>query len=312
MCVIAIKPIESKLTRKEIYNCWSNNLDGAGFMYTDPGTGKIHIHKELYSFARFYRKYRKAELKHGAETPFVLHFRRKTIGDVNIGNTHPFRISAKVAFCHNGSINFPMSDKVPKNEDISDTRWFCRLILMGLSPEFYRNRSTMILLQDFSPKSKMVFLDHKGRVTISNEEAGIWDDHRWFSNNSFQLSKAEVDEALAKQVVEDAAAKVKAPVYQQYKRKSKVYKGHRYQGSQSKGSKFEKCNKCGIWTVLINNLCAWCNSKDHCKTCNEPLVGQREIAAGLCLKCMKDEAMQDTQPKWMPPIGLPVGERVGS
>jgi len=299
MCVIAVKPIESKLTRKEIYNCWSNNLDGAGFMYADPGTGKIHIHKELYSFARFYRKYRKAELKHGAETPFVLHFRRKTIGDVNIGNTHPFRISAKVAFCHNGSINFPMSDKVPKDEDISDTRWFCRLILMGLSPEFYRNRSTMILLQDFSPRSKMVFLDHKGRVTISNEEAGMWDNHRWFSNETFLRSRVELDAEIAEKAVASAKA-------------SKAYRGYNFHGVNAKGKHLERCDGCGTWSVLTDKMCAWCNAKDHCKTCNEPLVGQREITSGLCLKCLKDEAMQDTQPKWMPPIGLPVGERVGS
>jgi hypothetical protein len=194
MCIIVIKPAGIKLpAMNTLENCWYNNNDGAGLMYAAGGT--VHIEKGFMSLKDF-----KAALKRlkksidVVNTPVVMHFRITTHGETAPGNTHPFPITEKLpllqmtktktplAVAHNGIISI-----TPSKKDISDTMEY---VISQLAPlyqlkkDFYRQPAGKKLVYNFI-KSKMVFLDGKGRIeTVGDFITG--DDGILYSNSSYK------------------------------------------------------------------------------------------------------------------------------
>ena len=63
MCIIAIKPKNIDLPNKEyLENCFINNDDGAGFMYTK--NNKVYIYKGYMDFDSFYKSVLQLSLIH--------------------------------------------------------------------------------------------------------------------------------------------------------------------------------------------------------------------------------------------------------
>ena len=79
MCVICVKPTNTLFPSKEtLQNCFYNNNDGAGFMYTFQD--KVHIQKGLMTFESFWNCLEQARQKTGDNVPYVMHFRISTQG----------------------------------------------------------------------------------------------------------------------------------------------------------------------------------------------------------------------------------------
>jgi len=143
---------------------------------------KIIIIKELSTFKVFWAKYQLAIKGPAKGREVVLHFRVATSGKINFENCHPHVVNDKMAFCHNGIINYKMApDSV-----VSDTMIFNDAILKGLPGGFLDNPATIILLEDYIAYSKMVFLSLPEQVTILNEKKGEWTKGIWFSNDGYK------------------------------------------------------------------------------------------------------------------------------
>jgi len=116
MCVIAYKPMNVDFMSKSVLQeCFNNNPDGAGFMFT--ANGEVHIKKGYMNFNAFWKALKEVRNQYGEKIPYVMHFRISTQAGVNQQCCHPYPLSrnmdrlkqldttSKVGIAHNGIIS---------------------------------------------------------------------------------------------------------------------------------------------------------------------------------------------------------------
>jgi len=179
MCIAIVKkPTGKHITKKRLKLCYDANPDSAGFAYIEKG--RIKIEKYLH-FTPFYKALRTAE-KENPSSNFLIHFRIKTHGKIDIDNCHPFQINNNLCMIHNGIIH---NVKTDKDKSKSDTRHFIEQVLHGLPNNFYLNPSILKMMGSFIGYSKLAFLDSKNQIRICNPDKGEWDGDNWYSNKSY-------------------------------------------------------------------------------------------------------------------------------
>lgn len=186
MCIAILNTPNVTFSKSVIRNCWENNSDGAGLIYTDTKRKVLHTFKELTSLERYYAKYIEVRRKY-PKSKIVLHFRISTSGGVNIQNTHPFSVNDALAFVHNGVIS--ELNGIDKNR--SDTNLFNENILKSLPAGFERNEVINKLIGKYIGHSKLVFLNALNEATIVNSNLGQSDPAYvgcWFSNSTYKPS----------------------------------------------------------------------------------------------------------------------------
>ena len=186
MCIAIYKPADKVLSKELLSNCFDNNSDGAGFAYINTdlyGKKRLKVYKSL-SFENFYKKYERAT-RIATDSPFLIHFRIKTHGPVDIPNCHPFYINKNEVFIHNGIISGVGYDK-----DVSDTRLFNDLILKQLPKGWKDQKVYQLLVESFIGFSKLVVLNVDKSFKILNESKGEWFEGCWMSNNSYKAKKS--------------------------------------------------------------------------------------------------------------------------
>lgn len=188
MCVaVAVNP-GARLTHSEWDKCWSANPDGGGYAYLH--RGKLIVQRGL-SRADLWRRYFK-DAQNNPKSPFILHFRIATHGNVCLDNTHPFivdhRHSGSTVLAHNGIIANVLTDLEP-NE--SDTRAFIRLYARFLPAGWMDNAAIVELVEHYIGTSLIVMLTTDKAASrnlyILNESLGTWDGDRWFSNEHWRF-----------------------------------------------------------------------------------------------------------------------------
>ena len=180
MCIAIMKPQGKIISKKTLQECYKNNPDGAGFMFSS--NKELHIKKGYFDFKEFYEEYKKYQDK-----KCVIHFRIKTHGKIDKDNCHPFRINNSLAFIHNGIISgFGGNVK-------SDTVEFNEQVLQGLVSKWGNlslfEKPVTKLIQASIGHSKLVFLDRHNNHNIINENMGEWHKGVWYSNTSYKKSK---------------------------------------------------------------------------------------------------------------------------
>jgi len=180
MCIAILKPDGENIKKDRLKTCFTNNDDGAGYMFAKDGI--LHFFKGFFKFDEFWKSYVKNVVKNGNPMS-AIHFRIKTHGKTNVDNCHPFKINDSVGFIHNGIIDMVKTD--PKR---SDTSMFNDLVLKKLPNGFIRNSAITSLIEEAIGGSKLVFLDNKGQYLISNEALGKWDSNVWYSNSTYKWS----------------------------------------------------------------------------------------------------------------------------
>lgn len=177
MCIAVYKPKNVVISKEILENCFDANPDGAGFVCVIDG--KLHMEKGFFTFDEFYDAYLPF-MEHQA----LIHFRIKTHGKVDATNCHPFMISDKFAFIHNGTISGHGTT------EFSDTYMFNEEIL---KPMVARHGIKILwqsyikkMLEDYIGWSKLIFLDAKGNFNIYNEIKGEWDNGVWYSNTTYK------------------------------------------------------------------------------------------------------------------------------
>jgi predicted glutamine amidotransferase len=184
MCIAILNSPNVTFPKSLIKNCWDNNRDGGGMIWSDDSINQLHIFKEVKSFETFYNKY--VEIRKGfPNSNVVLHFRISTSGGVNETNCHPFQVNKDIAFVHNGII----SELNGIDAKRSDTNLFNEMYLRKLPSDFLYNEAIIMLIKKFIGSSKLIFLNAYNEYTIVNENLGQRDDEYegcWFSNATYK------------------------------------------------------------------------------------------------------------------------------
>lgn len=195
MCIIAAKPAGIEMPKdKYIRNMFSNNPDGAGFMYAL--NGRVFIEKGFMEEWRFMDRLYELEDKYGlVNLPLVMHFRITTHGGTKPENCHPFPVTDSIGMlqklkattdigvAHNGIIDIRV-----KNKNISDTMEYIASQLSPLKravPSFYKNKDLMQMVYN-AIDSKMCIMNGKGEMFFVGdfrEDEGIK-----YSNGSYLYS----------------------------------------------------------------------------------------------------------------------------
>jgi len=196
MCIIAYKPLNVAFPEEAILeNCFDNNDDGAGFMYSFQGA--VHIHKGYETFEKFMAALNKARAITGDKVPYVMHFRIATQGYEKC-MTHPFPLSSEmknlkrlhykcnIGVAHNGILDIT-SDGA---KTYSDTMKFITDYLSNIiqSFEWYKNKRTKKLIEYLIDGSRLAILDRNNHCELMGKG---WEekDGVHYSNHTYAYKK---------------------------------------------------------------------------------------------------------------------------
>jgi len=198
MCVIVAKNKGYNLPKKSILqNCYINNPDGAGIMYTK--NNKVVIDKGYMSFTSLWKRLQKLKTEIDIiNTPVVLHFRIGTSGAYDKSNTHPFELTnqdnkllklknnVNIGIAHNGVIS---SYEDSTSNTLNDTQLFIKKFLYPiymLNNNFYKNKEIQEIIKTVT-SSKFAFLTSQNELILIGDfikENGIY-----YSNSSYEESR---------------------------------------------------------------------------------------------------------------------------
>lgn len=184
MCIAIYKPAGKEISDEILKTCRDNNKDGCGFAYINEdkfGVKRIKIKKSM-DYDVFLRQYKRA-IQTDPDSPFLIHFRIATHGEVSKFNCHPFSVENDTVFVHNGVIS-----DVSKDQRKSDTQMFNEEILKDLHPDdLVYNDTIKRLLEEFIGwNSKLIFMNVEGDIQICHEKKGNWQEGIWYSNMSWK------------------------------------------------------------------------------------------------------------------------------
>lgn len=184
MCVAIYSPAKLHLTEDVIRSCWQANPDGAGFAFV--ADSKVVISKGFMKCKEFLEGYNTAT-KENPHSPFLIHFRIRTMGDKDELNTHPFPIK-NGALIHNGS--FDGTGAVFKGQ--SDTAKFAERYYSHPAWNYEDISENKADLEKDIEYNKVAMLWDDSKYLILNESKGTWVGNIWFSNNSYTSSRSSL------------------------------------------------------------------------------------------------------------------------
>lgn len=188
MCIIAIKPENKKMfSNKVIETMFTNNPDGAGYMYYDKKTHKVVIKKGFMTYLSLIKDLNKHDL---TKTNVILHFRIGTSGKNDKMNCHPYPVyevnnidcKTELGVAHNGVLY----NYIPyKGCNINDTQLFIHEVLRSLNKDFLKDDDKRFLIEEIIGANKLAFLDKDNKITLIGK-GFIEDDGYIYSNKSYK------------------------------------------------------------------------------------------------------------------------------
>lgn len=199
MCIIAIKPKDKEIQKKEtLQTCFNRNHDGAGYMFVNDKS-EVVIKKGYMKFDEYYKDlmndYNKYNLKN---KNLIMHFRIGTSGQSKTGCTHPFVISTdytelektrnktNIGVCHNGIVSMFNS----RLAQYSDTEIYITTVLapiIKLQVNAYTFDDIRAMIKA-TTSSKWAFLDKFDKVyTVGDFEE---DNGYLYSNSTYKSYSA--------------------------------------------------------------------------------------------------------------------------
>lgn len=195
MCVIAYKPINTAFMPKSVLKeCFKNNPDGAGFMFS--ADGKVHIHKGYMNFTSFWEALSEARVMYGDNVPYVMHFRISTQAGVNQQCCHPYPLSgvmdnlkklscsANVGIAHNGVINLTSDGAKDYNDTMKFITDYVTLLIKKV--DWWKNPNIAKALEKLCG-SKLAILGNDNHVELIGNF--IKDKGCYYSNSSYEEPK---------------------------------------------------------------------------------------------------------------------------
>ena len=188
MCIIAYVPKEISITKETLKNCFDNNSDGAGFMYSN-GT-EVVIQKGFMTFEPFFEAWSHIPEKYER----VAHFRIATAGKISEGICHPFPVVEKfndmkrtkthcfTAIAHNGVLS-SYSPKGGITAEYSDTMLFNQLVLYPLK-DMLDKTAVQYLIEETGSRFAIMWPEKVSLIGNFEQKDGCF-----FSNGTFKYSK---------------------------------------------------------------------------------------------------------------------------
>lgn len=197
MCIIAYKPANKAFPDWNVLeNCFTNNGDGAGFMYSYENN--VVIRKGFETFKAFKTALLHAREITGDNVPYVMHFRIATQGYKKTF-THPFPLSGNmknleklkyncnIGVAHNGIISMTSDGSLNYSDTMKYITDYLSLIIRNYS--WYKDDRTKTLIARMIGNSRLAVLDKNNHCELIGagwiEENGIF-----YSNNSYSYKKA--------------------------------------------------------------------------------------------------------------------------
>jgi predicted glutamine amidotransferase len=177
MCLAIFKPADAVLPEDSIREGWLGNSDGGGYAFVHKG--KVVTRKGFKTLKDFLASYN-IDSKKYKKSPFVVHFRIRSMGDRSAENTHPYPIAGGVLI-HNGTLD---GTGATYDKGESDTAKFCKMFGDKLTNEWVAAHKKE--LEQAVTYNKFVLLYDNGDTHIINESAGNWYEGVWYSNFSWK------------------------------------------------------------------------------------------------------------------------------
>ena len=191
MCVLIHKPAGVAVPEPIIQSAALHNADGWGVMgHTADGDTVLerHVDVDAARTIDFLRSHTDSEL--------AIHLRRRTHGDVNACNAHPFEIEPGLYLMHNGSFTLPMRDPT-----YSDTWHLVHNILRPLARRHRDLITDPTFLELISavagPVNRLILFDasrpklHLVNRQIGVDYAGLWiGSLKWLDAGLFDEASA--------------------------------------------------------------------------------------------------------------------------
>lgn len=173
MCLIACSPKGLMVDRSILAYAYNKNPDGIGIMSIN-GIEKYMGKKALKRARRYIETYLVPD-----NTPYAVHFRWATHGNVQMSNTHPYEApTGNHWVMHNGIISLTTAESTAEE---SDTAVFVRKYMTDV-PGFDEIEYFNKLARTIGYGNKLCIMDSNGKFMLVNDDAGTWIDGIWFSN----------------------------------------------------------------------------------------------------------------------------------
>jgi len=183
MCLLVTQQYDSPtITSDWITDFSVNNPDGIGVMYAQDG--ELIIEKKLFKTNAELLQFFTDHID-GRDCAF--HFRMKTHGNIDLDNCHPYEVLNKeehgidVWMMHNGVLHTGNDADKTKSDTWHYIRDYIRPLLKG-NPDLVFSPVFTELIGDHIGNNRFVFMDNLGRVSVVNEEQGVYWGGRWMSN----------------------------------------------------------------------------------------------------------------------------------
>lgn len=184
MCLIILKPAKGTVPEWTMRKAWAGNSDGAGFSFINPKDKKVVTMKGYMALKEFLESYKMMTEKY-VKSPFLIHFRTRTLGDRNEANTHPFE-TPHGAMAHNGHMHGSGAVALVGK---SDSHFFAERYGEELTQEIVETNK--VTLSGILGYDKLAFLWHGGGYSIINETSGKWENEVWYSNTHWNTRNFE-------------------------------------------------------------------------------------------------------------------------
>jgi predicted glutamine amidotransferase len=179
MCLAIFKPAGIDVPTDHLKKGWVHNSDGGGFAFVNDG--KISVVKGFMTWKEWLDAFNEAEFMF-PDSPFLIHFRIRSMGDRNAENTHPYELPDGMgALIHNGTLRGTGAEYMVGP---SDTALFVKKF--GKALTFDNVQAEKKLLESaIDSYNKFAILYADGRHHILNEEEGVTINGVWYSNDTF-------------------------------------------------------------------------------------------------------------------------------
>lgn len=184
MCTFFVKSPKQSIKKEHFLNIIDNNPQGFGFVYTT-GSKLVIVKSAKPNAEQMWKQFCDAERKY-PKSNFIGHGRIATGSNMNNDNTHPFLVSRKLAFVHNGILR-----QFPSTAQKSDTVQYMEQVIRKLPTDFYKNKSILDMMGRDITGSKFAFLTLDNKVFIVNEHACVIDGETGvlFSNSNYKATE---------------------------------------------------------------------------------------------------------------------------
>lgn len=177
------------LTEEQLEKASLNNPDGFGYafvMHANTDKARVVVRKNR-RYADLKDKFWKDYRRYRARSPFIVHFRYATHGEVSHRMAHPYVLRDGGAMIHNGIIDMPVTRKHD-----SDTLMFVNKVVNQLPDNWqYTNTWVEMVARMMESGNKLVFLWPSATTLVLGEKNGHWKDHVWFSNYTYNFAPSK-------------------------------------------------------------------------------------------------------------------------